>query len=117
MVMVSPGAPDSGLIETPGQAEQRLRRQLGQMIATQVVEDAEAGRVGRPWGYHAYNAILKRVLGKSRAEMSLAELEAAVGWLDRNRLSDHAGLIENDPQYRWSATRRTGSIRMGPHKL
>ncbi len=100
----------AGLIETPGQAEQRLRRQLGQMIATQVVEDAEAGRVGRPWGYHAYNAVLKRALGKARAVMTLAELEAAVGWLERNRVADHLGLLRGDHRYEWVATaRRQGS--------
>ena len=30
-------------------------------------------------GYHAYNACLKRVLGKARSAMNLAELEAAMG--------------------------------------
>ena len=63
--------------------------------------------------HHAYNAVLKRVLGKSRVQMMLAELEAAVGWLERNRLSRHLHLIDNDPQYRWSATSRAGKIRMG----
>jgi superfamily II DNA or RNA helicase len=99
-----------GVAETPGQAEQRLRRQLGQMIATQVVEDAEAGRVGRAWGYHAYNAVLKRALGKSRATMTLAELEAAVGWLERNRVADYLGLLQGDHRYEWvAAARRQGS--------
>ena len=105
------------LFDPPSVAEHRLRQRIGQMVAAQVIEDEDAHLIRRNSGYHAYNAILKRVLGKSRAEMSLAELEAAVGWLERNRLSDHAVLIENDPQYRWSATRRTGSIRLGPHKF
>jgi hypothetical protein len=73
------------------------------MIATQVVEDAEAGRVGRFWGYHAYNAVLKRALGKARAVMTLAELEAAVGWLERNRVADHLGLLSGDHRYEWVA--------------
>lgn len=95
-----------GLPETPGQAEHRLRRQLGQMIAAQVVEDAEAGRVARSWGYHAYNAVLKRALGKARAAMTLAELEAAVGWLERNRVADHLGLLNEDQRYAWVAAAR-----------
>jgi hypothetical protein len=103
----------SGVPETPGQAEHRLRRQLGQMIATQVVEDAEAGRVGRSWGYHAYNAVLKRALGKARAAMTLAELEAAVGWLERNRVADHLELLRDDHRYEWvAAARRQGSATL-----
>ena len=60
------GARPAGLPETPSQAEQRLRRQVGQMVAAQVVEDVEAGLVGRPWGYHAYNAVLKRRVRQGR---------------------------------------------------
>ena len=114
-----PGAgPDpwqAALVETPGQAEQRLRRRVGQMVAAQVVEDAAAGLVGRPWGYHAYNAVLKRVLGKARAAMSLAELEAAVGWLERNRVLDHADVLRDDPRYEWTARQRAAAARPGPH--
>ena len=70
-----------------------------------VVEDKDAGiRAGRRGpGYHAYNAALRRVLGKSRAAMTLDELEAAVGWLERNRISDHLHRLARDPQYRWSS--------------
>ena len=57
-------------------------------------------------GYHRYNAALKRVLGKSRSAMSLPELEAAVGWLERNRLQDSLHLLEGDPQYAWTARQR-----------
>jgi superfamily II DNA or RNA helicase len=110
-------APARQLVETPSTAEHRLRQRIGQMVAAQVIEDEDAHLVRRGYGYHAYNAILKRVLGKSRAEMTLAELEAAVGWLERNRLSDHASLIENDPQYRWSAAKKSGGIRLGPHRF
>jgi superfamily II DNA or RNA helicase len=97
--------------ETPSQAEQRLRRQVGQLVAAQVIEDVEAGIAGQPWGYHAYNAVLKRVLGKPRAAMSLPELEAMVGWLERNRVSDHLGLLEGDPRYDWAARERRRAAR------
>ncbi|UEM05816.1 DEAD/DEAH box helicase family protein [Skermanella rosea] len=113
-LQAQPGLP---LLEPPSIAEHRLRQRIGQMVAAQVIEDEDAHLIRRNSGYHAYNAILKRVLGKSRAEMTLAELEAAVGWLERNRLSDHSALIDNDPQYRWSSSRRGGTIRLGPHKF
>ena len=58
--------------------------------------------------YHRYNAVLKRVMGnKSRADMTLAELEAAIGWLERNRLSDHTAVLEGDARYDWTARKRT----------
>jgi hypothetical protein len=38
--------------------------------------------------------------------MTLAELEAVVGWLERNRLSDHLALLDRDPHYRFSAASR-----------
>ena len=83
------------------------------MVAAQAVED-EAGRAGltrRGWPgpglYHRYNAALKRVTGgKSRAEMTLAELEAAVGWLERNRLAEQLHLLDGDPRYAWTARKR-----------
>ena len=51
--------------------------------------------------------MFKRVSGgKGRAEMTLAELEAAVSWLERNRLSDHLHLLEGDMRYAWSVRRR-----------
>jgi hypothetical protein len=56
------------LLELPSHAEQRLRRQIGQIAAAWVVEDSGTGRAGRPWGYHAYNAVLQRVLGKALEE-------------------------------------------------
>ena len=73
----------------------------------------EAGRSGLrgvagPGLYHRYNAVLKRVAGgKSRAQMTLSELEAAIGWLERNRLCEHLHLLEGDPRYAWSARKRT----------
>jgi len=82
------------------------------MVAVQAVED-EAGRAGLrsslvgPGLYHRYNAALKRVCGnKSRAEMTLAELDAAVGWLERNRLSEQMHLLDDDPRYAWTARKR-----------
>ena len=98
----SPG----GSPETPSQAELRLRRLAGQLVAAQVIEDLEADPGGRPVGYHAYNAVLKRVFGKPRAAMSLAELETLVAWLERNRVSGHLELIRDDHRYDWSARRR-----------
>ena len=105
-------APQGDLIEAPSVSERRLRARIGEMVATQAVEDGD-GRAGLRGGlagpglYHRYNAVLKRVAGnKSRASMTLAELEAAVGWLERNRLSDHLGLLEGDPRYAWTARKR-----------
>ena len=90
----------------------RLRARLGELVAGQAVQD-EAGRSGLRRGvagaglYHRYNAVLKRVSGdKSRAQMTLSELEAAIGWLERNRLADHLHLLESDPRYAWSARKR-----------
>ena len=102
----------SELLEPPSVAERRLRARLGELVAAQAVED-EAGRVGLRGGiagaglYHRYNAALKRISGdKSRAQMTLSELEAAIGWLERNRLSDHLHLLDGDPRYTWSARKR-----------
>ncbi len=109
--VAAPGAEqrDPGaVIETPFVAEHRLRQRIGQMVAAQVIED-EALSIGvRPpsGGYHAYNAILRNYFGKPRAQMTLAELEAAVGWLERNRLSDYFHLLDGDQRYWFSASRR-----------
>jgi hypothetical protein len=43
---------------------------------------------------------------KGRAEMSLAELEAAIAWLERNRISDHLHLLQGDAKYAWTARQR-----------
>ena len=105
-------AAQSELLEAPSVAERRLRARLGEMVAAQAVED-EAGRAGLRGGvagpglYHRYNAVLKRVAGnKTRAQMTLAELEAAIGWLERNRLAEHMEVLEGDPRYAWSARKR-----------
>jgi superfamily II DNA or RNA helicase len=96
-------------VETPSVAEYRLRQRIGQMVAAQVIED-KALPVGGD--YHAYNAILRNRFGKSRAEMTLAELEAIIGWLERNRLSDHLDLLDSDQHYWFSADRLGHAI---PH--
>ncbi len=105
-------AAQSELLEAPSVTERRLRARLGQMVAAQAVENEE-GRAGLRSGlvgpglYHRYNAVLKRVCGnKSRAEMTLAELDAAAGWLERNRLAEHMHLLDDDPRYAWTARSR-----------
>ena len=96
------------LLEAPSRAERRLRSTVAELVAAQAVEDAAEAHDPRRRGYHAYNAVLKRVLGKGRAEMGLAELEAAVAWLGRNRLRDHLALLDGDARYAWDAGRRAG---------
>ena len=105
-------AAQSELLEVPLVAERRLRSRLGEMVATQAVED-EGGRAGLKGGlvgpglYHRYNAVLKRMTGdKSRAQMTLAELEAAIGWLERNQLRDHLQVLNDDPRYAWTVRQR-----------
>ena len=101
------------LLEAPSSAERRLRAKLGELVAGQAVEDMADGIAGavspmRGDGlYHAYNAVLKRATGgKARAGMTLAELEAAVAWLGRNRLRDHLNLLEGDRRFGWRARPR-----------
>ncbi len=105
-------ASQAEMLEAPSVTERRLRARLGEMVAAQAVED-EAGRAGFRGGiagpglYHRYNAALKRTTGnKSRAQMTLSELEAALGWMERNRLSDQLHLLDEDPRYAWTARRR-----------
>ena len=49
--------------------------------------------------------------------MTLPELEAALAWLERNRLFDHLHLLEGDPRYAWTAARRRRSAwsQLRPH--
>ena len=99
-------------LETPSSAEHRLRQRIGQLVAAQVIEDSDRYPDTRRRGgsYHAYNAILRHHFGKSRAAMTVAELEAVIGWLERNRLADYLHLLDNDPHYRFSANQRGHSI-------
>jgi hypothetical protein len=105
---------EGSTLEPPSAAERRLRQKLSELVAGQAVEDEgemQAGG-GRHSLYHRYNATLKRVLGgKARAEMSLAELEAAVAWLERNRLRDHLHVLDGDARYAWTARQRAGDWR------
>ena len=98
------------LLDPPSIVERRLRARVGEMVATQAVEDEVGLRAPRGAGlYHGYNAVLKRVMGnRSRAEMTIAELEAALGWLERHRLSDHLHLLEGDSRHAWSVRKRGG---------
>ena len=102
--------PQGALLEPPSVIERRLRARVGEMVAAQVVEDEGAMLApkgpGGQGGYHRYNAVLKRVLGKSRGEMTLPELEAAVGWLERNRLQESLELLDGDTRYAWTARKR-----------
>jgi hypothetical protein len=99
-------------VDTPSVAEHRLRQRIGQMVAAQVIEDQvlPVSTCRTAGDYHAYNAILRNRFGKPRAEMTLADLEAVVGWLERNRLSDHFDLLDGDQHYRFSAARRGHAI-------
>ncbi len=101
------------LLDTPPSVlERRLRHRIGEMVAAQVVEDEEALRLPRGGGnYHRLNAVLKRVLGKGRGEMGAAELDAAVAWLERNRLADHLQVLDGDGRYAFEARRRAGLWR------
>jgi hypothetical protein len=61
--------------------------------------------------------VLKRVLGnKGRAEMTLAELEAALAWLERNRLVDHLHVLEGDARYAWTVAARRRSASAAAHR-
>ncbi|MFL5282958.1 MAG: DEAD/DEAH box helicase [Rhodopila sp.] len=102
--------PQGELLDPPSVIERRLRARVGEMVATQAVEDEIARQAPRgPGLYHSYNAVLKRVMGnRSRAEMTIAELEASLGWLERHRLSDHVDLLEGDPKYAWTVRQRRG---------
>jgi len=100
------------LLGPPSVLERKLRHRIGEMVATQVVEDEEALRLPRGGGnYHRLNAVLKRVLGKGRGEMGAAELDAAVAWLERNRLADHLHTLDGDARYAFDARRRAGQWR------
>jgi len=105
--------PQGELLEAPSIAERRLRQRLAELVAAQAVEDQQAGGPALPVAprgaglFHAYNAAMKRALGgKARSEMGLAELEAALEWLGRNRLRDHLHLLEGDHRYGWAVRKR-----------
>jgi superfamily II DNA or RNA helicase len=99
----------TALTDPPSVLERRLRTRIGEVVAAQAVEDEASLQVPRGQDLnHRYNAVLKRVLGdKARSKMTLAELEAALAWLERNRLADHLFLLEGDARYAWDARRRS----------
>ena len=101
-------AAQTEMLHPPSVLERRLRQRVGEMVAQQAVEDEGAIQAPRGKGlYHRYNAILKRRTGnKPRAQMSLSDLEAAVSWLERNRLADHAEVLQDDPHYGWTVRQR-----------
>ena len=102
------------LLDLPSRRERELRLRVGQMVAAQVVEDEGMLHIPRGAGaHHAYSAALKRVMRKGRAAMSLAELEATIAWLERNRLSDHLHLLEEDAKYAWTARQRRLDLSPG----
>jgi hypothetical protein len=43
----------------------------------------------------------------------VAELEARVAWLERNRLADHLHLLEGDAKYAWTARQRRLDLGSG----
>ena len=114
--------------EPPSRRERRLKRRLAEAVAAQIVEDGQSSLAETAVGRHApsvpplfttwspaplvpnlnhlYNAVLKRVLGKPRGGLTLAELEAALSWLERNRLRNHLHLLDDDPRYAWTARQR-----------
>ncbi|RAI58176.1 DEAD/DEAH box helicase [Roseicella frigidaeris] len=98
----------------PSARERELRFRISQAVAAQVLEDEGAMQVPRRAGaHHAYAAALKRVMGKGRAEMSLAELEATLAWLERNRIGEHLHLLAGDPRYGWTVRQRRFDFRTG----
>ena len=101
-------AAQTELLEPASALERRLRQRIGEMVAQQAVEDEGAMVMPKGQGlYHRYNAILKRHAGdKPRAHMKVQELEAAISWLERNRLADHAGVLDGDPRYAWMERQR-----------
>jgi len=101
--------------ETPSARERALRGRIAQLVAAQVLEDAGDLRIPRGGvAHHAYAAALKRIMGKGRAEMSLAELEATLAWLERNRIGDHLKVLEGDARYGWTVRQRRFDFRSGP---
>ncbi|TGD94793.1 DEAD/DEAH box helicase [Methylobacterium nonmethylotrophicum] len=100
----------------PSRVERALRARVAAMVTAQAVEDEAELRLPRGGPLpHRYNAVLKRLFNnKSRAAMTAEELEAALAWLERNRLQDHLHLLEGDARYAWSARRRWAGAERRP---
>ncbi|MFH6785832.1 MULTISPECIES: DEAD/DEAH box helicase [Methylobacterium] len=100
----------------PSRVERALRARVAAMVTAQAVEDEAELRAapGAPLP-HRYNAVLKRLFGnKSRAAMTVEELESALAWLERNRLQDHLHLLDGDARYAWSVRRRWAGMERRP---
>ena len=114
------GAPVSASSQDapPSLTERILRQRITAQVAAQAVEDEAAWQAPRGGNLaHRYNAVLKRVLGKERGSMTLAELEAALAWLERHRLSDHVEVLDGDPRYAWSVRQRRARWSSGSRQV
>ncbi|MET7248100.1 DEAD/DEAH box helicase family protein [Methylobacterium sp. EM32] len=100
----------------PSRVERALRARVAAMVTAQAVEDEAELRLPRGASLaHRYNAVLKRLFNnKSRAAMTAEELEAALAWLERNRLQDHLHLLDGDSRYEWSVRRRWAGVERRP---
>ncbi|AWN48919.1 restriction endonuclease subunit R [Methylobacterium terrae] len=115
VAMARPEAADAAPVP-PSRIERALRARLAAMVTAQAVED-EAELQARPGAPlpHRYNAVLKRLFNnKSRAAMTVEELESALAWLERNRLQDHLHLLDGDSRYAWSVRRRWAGMERRP---
>src|SRR3712207_1747256 len=81
----------------------RLRRSTARMRGLAI------NCIRRGQGLHNRdNAVLERGLGnKGRGVMTVPELDAALAWLERDRLADHLHLLVNDARYTREARRRS----------
>lgn len=94
------------MLPTASEVERQLRHRIGQLVSAQVLEEEGEMRLRRGGNYHRFNAILRRVRGKARGEMTVAELEGTVAWLEQNRLVDYLDLLRDDVGHEIAARRR-----------
>jgi superfamily II DNA or RNA helicase len=110
----SEGAGAQGeMLATASEVERQLRQRIGQLVSAQVVEEEGEMRLRRGGNYHRFNAILRKVRGKARGEMTVAELQSTVSWLEQNRLVDFLDILRDDVGYEITARRR--EQRKTPH--
>jgi hypothetical protein len=101
------------MLATASEVERQLRQKIGQLVSAQVVEEEGEMRLRRGGNYHRFNAILRKVRGKARGEMTVAELQSTVSWLEQNRLVDFLDILRDDVGYEITARRR--EQRKSPH--
>jgi hypothetical protein len=94
------------MLPTASEVERRLRQRIGQLVSAQVVEEEIEMRLPRGGNYHRFNAVLRKVRGKARGEMTIAELEGTLAWLEQNRLSDYLDLLTGDVGHETAIRRR-----------